>query len=313
MAAYQHSESFASLKNIKEDVDQNLTTSQWLQTLDYFLESSLDPIATAYADLMDNYFAVVVAWQAHKPSIKFSRTDKFLLPVKLFNSLTAVRLEDKRANQKAMLLNRGLLFGLATLFHRTLNSYKRLHSHKLRISRAKRMFLLNKAETELGSRYIFPAIKQSAFFLAKAHHFKELIIQKYTRLAIMSAKRTYTELNCEVSLDDAVQIYLIYLARAIDRCDSRQGVLTTFIQTWFYSAKTEVKNSIDTQHSSYDDLLESGVPVTTVDPDLGFEAVQHLAYEAKRLDPSGVVRFSLGIPEFYSRSQIATLNMFALN
>lgn len=313
MAAYQHSESFASLKNIKEEITESLTTSQWLQTLDYFLESALDPLVTAAPALVANYFSAVVAWQAHKPSIKFSRTDKFQLPTKLFNALTSTNPIQQREFQKAMLLNRGLLFGLASLFNRTVNTYKQLHSTSFVLHRSKRLTLLATAEAQLGGSNLYPAIKQSEFFLRKAHKFKELIIQKYTRLSLMSAKRVYTETNCAVDLDDAVQTYLIYLSRAIDRCDSRQGVLTTFIQTWFYSAKTEVKSSILEQHSSYEELLENGLPVTTVDPDLGYEAIQHLAYEAKAIDPFGVVRFSLGVPEFYSRAQLSQLELFTTN
>jgi hypothetical protein len=309
MASYQHSETFASLKDIKEGLQTNLTTYQYLEVLDTFLEAALDPLATAVPDLVDNYFAVIVAWQTHKPALKFSRDDKHKLPVKLFNSLTTEG-RTKRAHQRSMLLNRGILFGLCSVFSRTINTYEKLHDPTLALNRAKRLYLIEKVEKQLNATNLFAATMQFRYFSKKAYRFKELITQKYTRLALLNAKRTYTDLSCEVPLDDIVQTYLIYLNKAIDRCDSRQGVLTTFIQTWFYSARTEVTKVKNNVHTSYEELLEMDLPVKHIDHASDYEVLQHLSHKAKEADPNGVVRYSLSIPEFLTRRQIETLHIF---
>ena len=314
-AAYEHSETFASLKVIREEVSENLTTMQWLTPLDFFIESAIDPITTVSPDLVDNYLAKVVAWQSHKPSIKFSMGDKFTLPVKLFNSLTTEG-PQRRGFQKSMSLNRGLLFGLIAIFEQTLNSVKRLHSPALVIPRHRRLHLLGLACDRIGIHpsvrpHLFGAMSHVQHFAGKAYWFKELILQKYVRLALMSAKKTYVDVRHAVKLNDVVQVYLNFLSRAIDRCDSRQGVLTTFIQTWFYSARAEVhKMAAGSAHLSYEELIENGLPIVTSDPDLGFEQIQHLAYTAKKVDPHGVVRFSLRIPEFLSWAELNTLKIF---
>lgn len=310
---YTHSETFANLKNIKEEVDSALTTAQWLQTLDYFIESAIDPIASANPGLLDNFFAKVVAWQSHKPSIKFSRNEKSTLPHMLFNALTTSG-PTKREHQKAMLLNRGLLLGLISLFLGTLNNYKRLHDPTLKMSRTRRLLLMKQAEERVGSPHLYPAMIQVEYFSSKALWFKELIMQKYTRLALMNAKRTYKAVNYSQRLDDIVQVYLIFLSRAIDRCDSRQGVLTTFIQTWFYSARAEVQRScVESQHTSYEEMLENGINSLVTDPDNAYEAVQHVSYVAKQVDPVGVLRFSLKIPEFFSSKDLKKLELFTTN
>jgi hypothetical protein len=309
-SSYTHSESFAKLKNIKEDVDENLTTAQWLQTLDHFLESAIDPIATSSPAFLDNFFAKVLAWQSHKPSIKFSRNDKGKMPVFVFNSITTSgRL--KRENQKLVLLNRGLLFGLLSIFLKTVNTYKRLHCCDVRMSREKRLSLISRYERVHGP-HLYSVISQTEYYSTKAHWFKELIMQKYTRLALVNAKNTYKAVGYEVGLDDIVQTYLIYLSRAIDRCDSRQGVLTSFIQTWFYSARAEVqKGNTEHNHVSYDEMLEIGAQMATTLVDTSFEAVQHLSYTAKQVDPEGVLRFQLGIPEFFTKQDLLKLKLFA--
>ena len=308
---YQHSETFAQLKVIKEDIAGNLTTYQWLHTLDFFIEMALDPIVTAYPDLADNYFAKVVAWQSNKPSIKFSREDKEGMPVLLFNSLTTHN-ATKRRYQKAMLLNRGLLYGLMSVFSHTVNNYKKLHDPWFPIKPATRLRLLRKAETLTGSPFLYASIREFEFWSTKAYKFKELILQKYIRLTLMQAQHAYKEIEHTVKLDDVVQIYLAYLSKAVDRCDARQGVLTTFIKQWFYSARTEVLklSAIVNSNTSYEGMLESGLAMSVVAPDSSYETWQHISHVSKTIDPKGVVRFSLGIPEFFTKSQRATLKLF---
>lgn len=297
---YTHSEVFASLKQIKEEVKENYTTYQWLQVLDYFIESAIDPIADTYPDLADTYFAKVVAWQAHRPSVKYSRSDKFKLPIHLFNSLTTTG-KDKRVHQKEMFLNRGLLFGLISLFQRTTRSFMRLHDPTVRYPKSQRMLLIELAVAKT-SPYLYAGIQQSQFFADKAYWFKKLIVQKYVRHAIMSAKRTYDDTECKANLNDTIQVYLVFLSKAIDRCDARQGVLTTFITTWFYSAKAEVLKGValESRTSSYDELLESGQDISVIEPDRKYETLQHLAVTARKLDPGGALRFAVGIPEEFS-------------
>lgn len=309
--SYQHSETFAKLKSIQEKIDVNLTSFQWLHTLDYFIESAIDPIATAYPDYLDNYYAKVVAWQTTRPSVKFSRNAKDTLPAMLFNSLTTEGFE-KRKHQKAMMLNRGVLFGLINSYLETVNSYMLLHDPSTRLKRSRRQMLILLAE-QRTSPYLFAATMQVKFWANKAYLFKEMIVEKYVRLALMNARRTYVDVDFKCKLDDIIQTYLVYLSKAIDRCDSRQGVLTTFIQTWFYSAKAEVHRAVlEEQHSSYEELISNGVFSDATQPDCHYETIQHLTSVAKQLDPQGVLRYILGIPEFLSNQQLKILSTHKL-
>ena len=309
--SYQHSETFANLKDIKEQISDNLTSYQWPSTLDYFIESALDPIVTAYPDFLDNYFSKVVARQTTKPSVKFSRNAKALLPAILFNSLTTEG-EKKREFQKALMFNRGVLFGAINTYLLAVEPVMQLHDPHLKIGRRRRRLLVHISETRT-SPYVYGATLQVRFWADKAYKFKELIVQKYVRMSLMSAKRTYTEHNYQQKLDDIIQTYLLYLSKAIDRCDSRQGVLTTFIQTWFYSARAAVQKGIpEDQHSSYDEMIENGVFADTTAPDCKYEAIQHVSAVAKTLDPEGVLRYACGIPEFFTSAQRKKLSTHKL-
>jgi len=308
-SAYQHSEVFAQLKNVKEVIQGNLTTHQYLATLDYFLDNAVAPILTAYPGLVDNYMAKIVAWQSHRPQVKFSREDKAHLSVHLFNALTTSG-KVKREHFRVMMFNRGILFGLLSVFQRQVAEYKKLHDPLLKIKNRRRRLLLRKAELRTGSAYLYAAISESEYWASKAYRFKELIIQKYTRTTLMNAKSAYEEVGYAVPLNDVIQIYLTFLVKAIDRCHSQKGVLTTFVQNWFYSAKAAVMKAAVEERTvnGGDELLET--VEHAIGPSTEYEAVQYLCATAKRLDPEGTLRFGLGIPEHFSSSDLRKIAMF---
>lgn len=306
MATYQHSEVFASLKKV-EDYGSNLTSYQWLHVLDYFLEAAIDPIATCAPHFMDSYFAKAVAWQFSKPTMKYTRGPKADLPILLFKSLLANGAE-KRVHQKEMHLNRGILFGVIQIFQKIVNSYVRAHDP---VVATPRMIAEARAlATSLGGTHLYPATRQVEFWYSRALQFKALIVGKFTRLALMQAQRTYKEVGFVEDLDDIIQVYLIYVNKAIERCDSRQGVLTTYIQTWFYSARFEILQQVKAKNAGVEvdeSLPDEGSDSNFVDT---LEAEQELAINAKAADPEGYVRVMLAIPEAVSVADYRKLKLF---
>jgi hypothetical protein len=206
-----------------------------------------------------------------------------------------------------MRLNRGVLLGLLSLFGKIINNYVNLHDPTRRFNPAKRAWLIKRAEHRLqANSLLYAAYLQYKWYTDKAFKFKGLITEKYMRLALMNAKRTYVECAHEVPLDDIIQVYLIYLSKAIDRCDSRQGVLTTFIQNWFYNARHDVLRVQKEEHNiSYDDLKED---LNSVLPECPYEDLQHLAWMAKQVDPEGIIRHEMNIPEFFTYEQRMIIN-----
>ena len=307
--SYQHSETFAVLKVIK-DYDSNLTSFQWLSVLDYFLEAAIDPIATAAPHFLDNYYAKAVAGQFLKPAVNFSRGPKADLPCLLFNSLIATG-KEKRKYQKAMVLNRGILFGCVQLYQKVINKFHAVHEAPT--ATLQEILIAREIEHSLGGEYVYASTIQTEYWYAKALWFKSLIVQKFTRLALMRAQHTYNEINHSLRLDDIVQIFLTYVNKAVERCDSRQGVLTTYIQTWFYSARAEVmaEAKLEMMSSSYSELLEQ-MQDTSTNFVSDLAALQELYMTAKKIDPEGYVRYTLGIPEQVSNTDHKKLKLFSL-
>lgn len=320
MSDYQHSAVFSKMKAIKEEISTNLTSYQYLQTLDFFLWKSIVPIADACPNLFLNYLAKIVARQSLKASAKLTSDDRQKLSIHLFNTITSTTHSKLIENAKLMFINRGLLFGFVSMFRNQLKYYEELNSGSTIISSVERTTIAYRIERRIGLRpggNLHAALKESAYWDDKARWFKSLIVQKYTRMAILQAQSTYKDYNHYVKLDDIIQVYLLVVNRAIDRCDSRQGVLTTFIQNWFKSARSEVASMAEGQlDHSYEELTEiHGDAIHdilgTVKPNIDLELQEQVAYIASIIDPVGLVRTSLGIDQYMSRKNRNILEAFS--
>jgi hypothetical protein len=236
--------------------------------------------------------------------------------VQLFNALRSANV--KMIEQaKDMHINRGLLFGFIAFFLNRLGDYKRLHEQAALgvITRSKCWII----ERQIGLRdngELYQAIKEVEYWNGYARKWKDQIMEKYTRMALLQAQATYKDYNHVVKLDDVVQIYLVVVSRAIDRCDSRHGVITTFMQSWFKSAKSEVaKLAEGHQDSSYEGLIEEHGDAVhdllgTVAPDQSSELWQHIAYIGMQVDPVGLIRTSMQIPQYVSLKHQKLLREF---
>ena len=303
---YEHSKAFESLKTVKERITTNYTSLQYLQTLNHFLWNALTPIATECPELFKGYLCKIIARQTLKASAKFTSNDRHKLPVQLFNTLRAQ--DDKLVEHaKDMHVNRGLLFGFIAFFLNRMTEYKKLHEKaQLGVVTRSQCWAI---ERQVGLREggdLYQAIKTVEHWDAYARKWKDQIMEKYTRMALLQAQSTYRDYNHVVKLDDIVQIYLVVVSRSIDRCDSRHGVITTFMQSWFKSAKSEVaKLAEGHQDSSYEGLIEEHGDAVhdllgVAQPDQSTEMWQHVAYISQQVDPVGLVRTALHIPQYVS-------------
>lgn len=308
--SYAHSNTFGSLKSIKEGIVGNLTSVQYLSTLDLFLHNAIELIHRTAPSFAYAFASKAVARQTLKPATKYSRNERGTLPTHLFNLLVTGDIH----HFFELNLNRGLLFGLISEFLCIVNTHTRIHNCEIKATVAKEVEVRLHTQDQLGMDYAYNLYAVSAevrFWEAKAQWFKSLIVQKYVRMALMHSQGTYKELKHSYPLDDIIQIYLTYLSKAIDRCDTRQGVLTTFITSWFKSARAEAAQCAkDGYHKSYEAMIENGSSLEEVLPDTEYEALEHIAAVAKSIDQQGIVRASLHIPEFLSSKQKAVLQLF---
>lgn len=299
---YKHSEVFAEVKAIEEDIKINLTSLQYLQILDYYLWNSLRFLINISPTFFTCYLSKVIAYQQVHSMSKLSSESRETITNNFYNYVTTGDVEWV----KKLYLNRGLYFGIISYWLSRSNEYFQLRSPFNTAGDApERMHAIANELSITDARLYYANYKQVAYWFNKAQDFKSKIMQKYVRMTILQAQKAYVEYNHEIDLDDVTQIYLQIMSKAIDRCDSRFGVLTTFIQSWLKSAKAIVQRMVQTkQHStSYEGLIEeygdlADVGVTLFDN--SFDALQELSYVAQKVDTSGCLRIKYKIPQFMS-------------
>lgn len=304
---YRHSNAFHELKHTKESIAGNLTSAQYLQTLDYLLWRALGPIIRECPTFFNNYITKIIAYQALKPNVKYSSDGKDVLPTMFLKFLMSQKEEDA----KAMYLNRGVYFGLLSEFEKA--THLIMHTSKGSCQAMPFETARIKTIQEMGFKQqetAYTTILEVKHWYTLAVEFKHQIVQKYTRTTINQARGTYVDFNYRVQLDDVVQTYMIVLNKAIDRCDSRLGVLTTYVNTWLKSARSLVKIESKNRAQSLDALLEENPSLEILgseDFEDNYEAIQHIAYTASQVDVVGAVRTALGIPQYVSLKHIKLL------
>lgn len=246
-ASYKHSQVFASLKGISEQIEDNLTTSQYLQSYDAFLERSVIPIITG-TRVFDVFVSRLVGWQEKNFRRKVTFLSRAEVPGLVVNFLLQTSPEKRVEAYRRLNLDRGVCIEFLKLFQDLLVTYRQACNCELKNPVSGKFDLGHslhvKATVEANLRATQPLMStylESKFWFDRALEFKQRIMEKYVRLCLTTAKKDYvSHFKMEVDLDDVIQYYLMATSRAIDKCDYRQGVLTSHIQNWFLTARTKL-------------------------------------------------------------------------
>lgn len=237
--AYKHSQSFAKLKSIQESIQVNLTSYQYLSVLDELLYRAVFPIIEG-TRFIDVFLSQMLGWQTLNPKRKTSGLGRHAFSANTTLFLLSDNPKQKLKILKKMRLDRSMLFEilrrwtaiadeLQALGTETATKQKMIEFHDLQDR------CLIKSGYGLTSTY-----RVSHYWYKHALDFKRQILEKYTRMVLVTAQRDYEDLDKKVELDDIVQVYLLTAAKAIDKCDTDKGVITSHIQNWLMSAKNVV-------------------------------------------------------------------------
>lgn len=314
MQSHGHSKSFGQLKVIKEKIQGNLTTSQYLETYDLLLLNAVRPILLN-TDYIDSFVIRLMGWQEKNFRRKVSFVNRLEFPFLATVFLLAKNQKDKVEKYKELKLDRGARVQVVKSFHSALALYKEACDLKLSsppndpISYC--LGVKRRYEEAYRCDKLIEILAESALWLERALEFKQAILEKYIRLCLNTARRDYTSFFQErVPLDDIVQTYTIAASRAIDKCDFTQGALTSHIQTWLYSGRDSLNRSVggpDSVHSQLEDIDET--VNSTYEQELSEkDSEDEIKLLCKLVDPLGVARCYLGIPEILSPPELELLN-----
>jgi hypothetical protein len=321
---YRHSEVFAALKATNEGIKTNLTTGQYLKTLDQYLLNATMPVleATCYFDVIISKLA---AWSTEnfRRKLSMKNLDFPSLAIKFLMQDTP---DGKAQVWKDMSLDRAVIFTSLHNFLTSLRDYEMACNCEGPVPLAYTscpevyyLHIVNQHELSLEARRpLLPVIQQVRYWLSEALEFKKRILEKYTRFCLNIAQKDYVHhFQCRQNLNDMVQSYLIAADRAIDKCDASQGALTPHIQNWLLTARNHLTKSQQIENKE--------VPLETLDTNEGamnqlnsllddvatsVENIEHVRRIARLADLKGTGRILLGIEEslpLATRSYLHTL------
>ena len=312
--SYSHSQVFAALKDITEQLPTNLTTSQYLQAYDKYISNATTPMIVG-TRFFDSFLTSIVGWQEKNFRRKVTFSSRRLVPGKVINFLLQPTPEERVTAFEEIRLDRGVILEAIEIFIKRMEIYsaacdcRLIRKGESKVDLSYCMSVKKRIEDDLRVRVSLPTIiSETQFWLSRAYAFKQVILEKYVRLCLNAARKDYIYyFNHSIPLDDIVPWYLLAASRAIDKCDSRQGALTSHIKNWFLTARSRVASQRDRNVSSINiELVDfdseefrssmSQKP-SVEDLEASEEHIKNIRYLARIADPIGVARAYLGIEE----------------
>lgn len=302
-AAYEHSKVFAQIKAVKETIKGNLTTHQYLKALDTYLAKAMSPLMP----LNDNFAPYVLQlldWQELNPKRKVS-----LLSKDDFRVVALRYLAKENLDWASLKLDRLLVVQFVEsqlkLYQPVLDCHDGTQGFRSLEAELTGLHSLKLLTSKVPTAVLLEALRSSKYWLQAAGVFKNQVLEKYYRLCLTTAQQDYTNFfDKKCKLDDIIQVYVQAASRGLDKCDATQGVLTTHIQYWLYTARTSVHKSLPKELNIDDSLptedFSDSVEGESYTLDAQLEAQSDsndLAFLLALVDPLGAARAYLGINE----------------
>ncbi len=329
---YKHSELFAKLKHTQETITHNPTSVEYLRTLDMLIENSFLPILES-CRFIDTFLAKILAWQSSNPKRKTSAGGKKDLPSYVTLFLITSDPEAKMNIYNKIGFDRGITMEMIRRWIKIMDEYAvKINLPEPTAEDRRAMYKIQHSLDFHEDSFPYGSYLQTKFWFDKSNHFKSLILEKYTRLCLNTAQQDYVRFKFRIEMDDILQVYLMTASKAIDKCDSSKGVLTSHIQNWLLSARNLVaKRYLDnyndrqpfmTDNQEALDRLIGEETSATVETE-ALESVEdklerqgtidRVRQLAKFFDPTGYGRLLMGVGEYVSPQMSAVLESSAVN
>jgi len=308
MSAFQYESSrvFSSLKNLKERIPGNMTTFQYLISYDQMLDNATRPVLDN-TNFLDGFVIRALGWQCRNFRRKISFLPRADVPSRVMNFLAASTPESRMKRFQSIRFERGLRVEFLETFLASMGQYEQACDLSLEDPNGEDplaycLWVKTSTEENLGCPSdLISTIREVRYWLSIAASFKEKLLEKYIRLCLNSAQKDYVSFfDCSVDLSDLVQTYVMTASRAIDKCDYRQGVLTSHIQKWMFTAREcasrqRMRTDTDFDSLTFQEISDKELVESFYTSDQ--ETVNVISRLARLVDPNGAARCYLQLPE----------------
>ncbi len=332
-----------TLKSVKERLPDNYTSGQLFEVLDRMLYRSIDPIIE-HANYVDRILAIVLSWYSNNQRRKVSPLSKERFNTYVIAFLGARDNDLRKKIYRNLRLERNITFFIVQRWLSLLKPWRQLHVQYARGDNSvlHQMASLERTALIWNNHNLFTEYQNVAYWHEQAAQFKQQMLEKYMRFIMREAYGYYRaqQINnphLRFDLDEIAQNFILAAYKAIDKCDERQGTLTTYIQNWLKNAKVsthfrhEYGIAYNIPHSKRQRIAKKQDHSSNIYVSIDSEEAQEIASEhdleqemerndqinfvrmlAKIADPIGIGRIVLGIGEVLDEHEVNKLKGIAV-
>lgn len=312
---YEHSYLFQNLKQVKESISDNYSSSQYIDVLDTLLFKALKPIILN-TDYIDKFLVELTHLSILNHRRKISNLSRESFVTHTFMYLVSDK-KDKYKIIKKMKLERTFISFVVNSFLSELKDYydTSVKAANNAPNQKVRKTLMEKNVLVSEDCSLWSVITEVTLYLNESKNFKKQIVEKYVRHILLAAQNHYKVNNSKMELDEIIQTMFVYASHAIDKYDQSKGTLTSYISTWLQHARNqsgvnELETSFLLPHAKRNEIKNSSVSLESIenleletreDENNDIEKVRQLA---KLADPLGFARIAMDIQEYLTKDEI---------
>ena len=232
--------SMEQLLSVPEEIDENLSSNQIIEILDYLLYEALYPMLVA-TNRSQEWLAEMMPLISFDSRRKLSGQPKEKSLDLLFKAAFSNDPKFTLRTIKRLRLERRFVVVFLERLHGKAGSYLENHRQSLRkfgTGEDKSDPALNKVEALLGADRVslYSALQQSKFWLQLYNNFRWMIAQKYYKLAWQEVLKATALTHMVIDQDALFKNYVLAILKAIDKYDAQKGTITGHIRSWFKNA-----------------------------------------------------------------------------
>lgn len=244
----KHKDNDIALLCLKERLTENLSSFQIAATLDDLILKALTPILET--GILEKCLVEVLPFTMSNKRRKFSAMDREDFIDKLFTLIVTTNNSNKIAIIKELRLERTIYFTTFKLFFNAteqLDANFQAYTSSPLYSREESIAyenLLNMASSlNMSINQMISRRQEALYWYNLAIQFKQMVTEKFVRLAYVEASKAITSTNLNISKSDLFRDLIMSISKAIDKYDSAEGPLTNYIKWWFMDAKNNAQGS----------------------------------------------------------------------
>lgn len=326
------------LKTVKEKLEANYSTEALLDTLDELLNRAVEGIIIC-CNYLDHRLLTIATWYSTNQRRKLSSMEK----PQFIASCMAFALADtktKRRIYRKIGLERNLTVLMLDQWLTLAGECVHLELKHLSNPSSDVMSRINHLRWLLNitnPHQLFASYNTVKMYYQESLKFREQVSEKFMRKVMLETvayvKEQERRNGPRMNLNDVAQNFMLAVYKAIDKCDSAKGTLTSYVDAWINNAKTtnvfrdevgvaysipsgqrkQIATKVSTL-SNYavsidDDEVRGIVADQNLEENLlRQDTINHVRKLAKAADPSGLGRLVLGITETLSVHEVLLLS-----